>query len=180
MSDRLVAAAALPRWIPLGLLAGFVGCGTPSSITFRGATLQRAADWEKDGVAAVVYVPPGEKLPEAGTQIGVLWSEKFASPNELQNWIMNLYKTAPIGKWYEERPLRTTACKIGRDGMRDFIAVQTCEQRGSKAVCAEADERLDEMPCPDYGAECFKPLCTERFESREPELQRVLREVVPR
>jgi hypothetical protein len=130
----LMAACASQTWIVF-----------PDSIAFGGQTLNRATDWKRDGMQAIVYVPPGERLPRATPQIGVILSSTHSTAKALHDWVSEQsmragppnYSTGDAGAF----------CKVAvthlPDGPRTYISLQVCKTGVARAVCVEADETLD-------------------------------------
>jgi len=145
------AVASVPGAALAVAVAWAVGCSRgpslPAEMTYEGARLEKAASWSIQGVAGVVFVPPGEKMPSASLQVGVLVSRKHASGAELHRWIMDQYRRSPTVQWYESATA-DEACKIGVTSngttVRPFVALHVCRAAGGVAGCAEVDQGLDD------------------------------------
>jgi hypothetical protein len=160
------------------------GPSLPGELTFEGARLEKATTWSRGGISGVVFVPPGEKMPSASLQVGVLLSEEHASGAELNRWIMDQYRTSPTAQVHES-VTEDEACKIGIAGgarPRVFVALHVCRSAGGVAACAEADRQLadaDVSRCAAGPAGSCQEICTLRWlptrASLEPILDGVLK-----
>ena len=154
-------------------------------MTYEGARLEKATSWSSQGVSGVVFVPPGEKLPSASLQVGVLASRKHASGAELHRWIMDQYRRSPTTQWHESTTA-DEACKIGvtsEGGPRPFVALHVCRASGGTAACAEVDERLDDSDvgrCLTSLSDCWEELCTLRWRPARANLEPILDGVLKR
>jgi len=183
-------AASSPRRALIVLaVASVVGCSRglslPREMTWEGERLEKATSWSSQGVSGVVFVPPGESLPSASLQVGILASRKHASGAELHRWIMDQYRRSPTVQWYESATA-DEACKIGVTGndttVRPFVALHVCRAAGGVAGCAEVDRRLDDDEvgrCVSGASAGCEEICTLRWlearASLEPILEGVLK-----
>jgi len=155
------------------------GPSLPGELTFEGARLEKAASWSSGGISGVVFVPPGEKMPSASLQVGVMLSEKHASGPELHRWIMDQYRKSPTLQWHESATL-DEACKIGVTGAnppRPFVALHVCRAAGGVAACAEADRQLSEGDvgrCLAGATGCWDEVCTLRWLPTRASLEPIL------
>jgi hypothetical protein len=154
-------------------------------MTFEGVRLERATSWSSQGVSGVVFVPPGETLPSASLQVGVLVSRTHASGAELHRWIMDQYRRSPAVQWHESATA-DEACKIGVTGdgttVRPFVALHVWRAAGGVAACAEVDQSLDDDEsgrCVSGASAGCEEICTLRWLPArailEPVLDAVLR-----
>jgi hypothetical protein len=161
------------------------GPGLPREMTFEGSKLEKATTWSSQGVSGVVFVPPGERLPSASLQVGVLASRKHASGADLHRWIMDQYRRSPTVR-YHESTTADEACKIGvtdAGGPRPFLALHVCRARAGVAACAEVDERMvdnDVGRCLTSTADCWEELCGLRWLSARASLEPILDDVLKR
>lgn len=167
-----VAAAACSR-----------GPALPEEMTFEGERLEKATSWSSQGVSGVVFVPPGERMPSASLQVGVLASRMHASGAGLHRWIMDQYHRSPTTQWHESATA-DEACKIGLTDAgvpRPFLALHVCRGGDGVAACAEVDERLDDNEvgrCLTSTAGCWEELCTLRWRPAREELEPILEGVL--
>ena len=167
------AAASVPRAVLLLAVAWAGGCSEepplPHEMTFEGVRLEEATSWSRQGVSGVVFVPPGETLPSASLQVGVLVSRKHASGAALHRWVMDEYRRSPTVRWHVSATA-DEACKIGRTGggriPRPFVALHVCRAAAGVAACAEVDQRLDDSDvgrCVSSDSTCWEEVCTLRW-----------------
>jgi hypothetical protein len=169
---RILVVAALP------------GCGggpqLPQALTFEGRALEKATEWSRGEISGVVFVPPGEQMPTASLQVGILVSREHPSGVQLHSWIMEQYRSSPTAQWHESST-SDEACKVGlTQGPRPFVALHVCRGASGVSACAEADEELgDDIVgrCLNT-AGCWEELCTQHWTARraalEAEVLRVL------
>ena len=183
------AVASVPGAALAVAVAWAVGCSRgpslPAEMTYEGARLEKATSGSIQGVSGVVFVPPGEKMPSASLQVGVLVSRKHASGAELHRWVMDQYRRSPTVQWYESTTA-DEACKIGvtsAGSPRPFVALHVCRAAGGAAACAEVDERLDDddvSRCLTGMSDCWEELCTLRWLSARASLEPILDGVLKR
>lgn len=155
-------------------LACDTGPPLPKEMSFEGRLLDRATEWSSGELAGVVFVPPGETLPTASLQVGILVSQEHSSGVELHNWVMQRYHESPTARWYESS-IAGEACKVGLGpGPRPFVALHVCRSASGVSACAEADERLgDEIVgrCLNRTNDCWDELCSRMWGSRRAALE---------
>jgi hypothetical protein len=152
-------------------------------MTFEGVQLQKATSWSAQGVSGVVFVPPGETLPWASLQVGVLVSRKYASGAELHRWVMDQYMRVPAAGWH----VATTAdeaCKIATtpEG-RHYVALHVCRGAGGVAACAEVDRSLEPNSigrCAAGPPGCWDEVCTLAWLPARALLEPILDDVLKR
>ena len=142
----------------------------PDTIVFGGPTLNRATDWKRGGMQAIVYVPPGERMPRATPQVGVILSNEHSTARALHDWIGEqsmraggppMYSTGEAG----------AVCKVAvsnlPDGPRAYISLTVCKTGVARAVCTEADETLNESEFTScVGSSGCPSLCDLRWAQR--------------
>lgn len=138
------------------------GPSLPREMTFEGVRLEKATSWSGEGVSGVVFVPPGESLPWAALQVGVLASRKHASGAALHRWVMDQYMRSPTAGWHVASTA-DEACKIGtsQEG-RHFLALHVCRGAGGLAACAEVDRGLEPNDigrCASGPPGCWDEMC---------------------
>jgi len=183
------AVASVPGAALVVAFAWAAGCSRgpslPAEMTYEGTRLEKAASWSIQGVSGVVFVPPGEKMPSASLQVGVLVSRKHASGAELHRWIMDQYRRSPTIQWHESATA-DEACKIGvtsAGSPRPFVALHVCRASEGVAACAEVDERLDDGDvgrCLTSLSDCWEELCALRWLSARASLEPILDGVLKR
>lgn len=142
----------------------------PDSIAFGGETFNRATDWQRGGMQAIVYVPPGARLPRATPQIGVILSSEHSTAKALHDWIGEQSMRAsgpPIYSTGEAGAVCKVAVSNLPDGPRAYISLTVCKTGVARAVCAEADETLDESEFTScVGSSGCPSLCDLRWSQR--------------
>jgi hypothetical protein len=180
-------ALSLPRVAGALAVTWAVGCGPslPGKLWFDGVRLEKATSWERDGISSVVFVLPGETLPSASLQVGILLSRKHASAAELNHWLMDQYRGSPTVRWGESTK-EDESCKVGLNlhgDPRPFVALHACRAAEGVAVCAEVDRRLadgDVRRCKGVGWDCWEEFCAERWEPVRPSIEHILDGVLKR
>jgi hypothetical protein len=168
-------------------LLGAVGCGRgpslPNDMSYEGRPLEKAASWSGEGVEGVVFVPPGEELPNAALQVGVLVSRERPRASQLHDWVMEKYRGSPTTRWHESTA-PDEACKVGMAAAgvpRPFVALHICRASEGTSACAEIDEQLDGSDvgrCLQKGTDCWDELCTETWLAKEEHLLAILDDVL--
>lgn len=159
------------------------GSRLPKELTFEGVRLDRATTWSRGEISGVVFVSPGEALPAARLQVGILVSREHTSGVELSRWVMEQYRSSPTLQWHESATA-DEACKIGVAAdppPRPFAALHVCRTGQGSAACAEADERLDEgtvSRCLNQSADCWDEVCFQMWSSRRPALEALVKGVL--
>jgi hypothetical protein len=119
----------------------------PDTITFGERELTRSTDWHRGKMAAIVYLPPGEKLPGASLQVGVIVSGDHTTAEALHQWVIEQGARGD-GPPYFSSGEPGAVCKVGAkhfDGrVRTYMALQVCKTGVARAACVEADEDLSE------------------------------------
>ena len=146
----------------------------PSSIEFGKQHLEKATDWERGKMSGVVYVLPGDKLPNASMQVGVIVSRDYPTAEDLDRWIRVEYLKA-AGNPYHESDDGRDACKVGAyaagNDTRVFLSLTSCKTGATSATCVEADEPLamgivTQCKRATDSASCFDDICARRWEAR--------------
>lgn len=121
--------------------------GFPDTITFAGRPLTKGSNWTRGGMSAIVYVPPGEKMPDASLQVGVLLSTEHTTAQALHNWILDQSMRAggpPVFSSGEPGQVCKVAWQQLQDRARTYMALQVCKTGVARAACVEADEEIDQ------------------------------------
>ena len=156
----------------------------PAALTFEGRTLELATEWSRGGLRGVVFVPPGQKMPLAHLQVGILASTDHKTGKALQVWVTEQYRRSG-GIQNHETNEDDESCKIGvqqwNKRFRPFISHQVCRTGARRAVCAEVDTALDE----DYAScasskEACQQLCEMRWTDARAALEPIVEEVLAR
>jgi hypothetical protein len=143
--------------------------GLGEHVAFDGARLDRATRQSRGETSQVVFVRPGETLPAASLQVGVLVSREHTTGAALSTWVMDVYHASPTSQIYETSS-EDEVCRVGMTSRpsRIFVAIHTCRTVNGAGVCAEADEQLDEeavTSCLARGDDCWKEQCQQRSTS---------------
>jgi hypothetical protein len=140
----------------------------PDGVDFGERHLERATHWTRDGVSGAVYVAPGEKLPAAPLQVGLMTSTVHPTAADLDAWIRHEYERSTTTQFYDSGP-GEVSCKAGmtsyRNDARAFMAVQVCRTVEGKAACAESDESMPDSVtahCVNGPSSCFADACDMR------------------
>lgn len=143
------------------------GPAFPESIAFERQTLTKATSWVRDGMAGAVYVPPGEKLPQASLQVGAIISNDHLTAEALHGWIRGQLQGV-MHFHTDDRP--DHSCRVSQTPDRMYIALEVCKTGVARSVCVEADEAIDLdaiASCigrSDY--RCFGDVCDARWVAR--------------
>ena len=158
----VVAAVAVGRYLSSTAVT------FPDTVAFGQQSLNKAANWNRDGISGAVYVAPGEKMPNAALQVGVMVSTDHQTASELDAWIRGQYNRSNTQRYYDSEP-GDVSCKAGlastRDDARPFMAVQVCKNGEGRAACAESDQIIEAnvlTQCDNAGASCFVEACAMR------------------
>jgi hypothetical protein len=168
---------------PFGAVACGRGPSLPKEMTYEGRPLEKAASWSGEGVQGVVFVPPGEELPTAPLQVGILISRERPRASQLHDWVMEKYRNSPTTRWHESTT-PDEACKVGMAAMgvpRPFVALHICRARDGASACAEVDEEIESSAvgrCLQTGADCWDELCTQTWLAKEAPLLAILDDVL--
>ena len=146
-----------------------VGCSQapslPDTVTFDQKALTSAASWSRGSIAGSVYVLPGQKLPEAPLQVGVIVSHEHATAKALHTWITDqALRAAPQ---YHHSGTNDESCTVGVTPGRTYMALQVCKTGVERAACIETDEVLNEgtfTSC--INGSCFQDVCDARWLER--------------
>jgi DNA-binding HxlR family transcriptional regulator len=140
----------------------------PDAVEFGQRHLDKAMNWTRSGVSGAVYVTPGQKLPAAPLQVGVMVSTDHRTAAELDAWIRGEYNRSRTQHYYDS-DAGDVSCKAGLasygDDARAFMAVQVCATGDGKAACAESDEALEDSvlaPCLNGTSSCWVDACDMR------------------
>lgn len=164
-------------------LAGCSQSVLPDDLVFRGAALTRGSDWSRGGLVARVFVPPGEVMPTAKLQVGIIHSRDHATGEALHAWTLERFSQSPLAGSHVSRG-HDEACKtgtvdLGDHGPRTFIAIHVCRTGLGAAACAEVDEALslDDAGCAGDFL-CAQRLCDGRWAAARADLEPILTRVL--
>ena len=151
----------------------------PGTITYGGAPLSRATLWDRDGTSAAVYIPPGESMPGASRQVGVIVSTKYATPGALLGWVREQSQAALMQPYHDETT-NQERCLAAMDGARFFLSLQVCQAGTSRAGCIELDDVIDAdtLNCVNGPPGCFAAACAKKLEAERAGMQAVLASVM--
>lgn len=137
----------------------------PDAVTFDRTALTSVAPWSRGRISGSVYVLPGQKLPEAPLQVGVIVSHEHTTAKALHAWISELaLRSAPQ---YHHSGTNDESCTVGVTPGRTYMALQVCKTGVQRAACIETDEVLDEgtfTSC--INGSCFQDVCDARWLER--------------
>jgi hypothetical protein len=159
------------------------GLHLPSTIDFDGERLTQDRSWTKGDIAAVVWTRPGEKVPSASLQVGVIVSGEHKTARELNQWV-----SEHAGQRYYDADGVEDDCRVGTvplpgGGTRVFMTVITCHTGAGRAACVEADEDLpigDFSACLQKNHDCFEVICDQRWIKRRGALDQLAKNVLAR
>jgi len=149
----------------------------PQVLSFGNEALARARAWSREGMEGAVYLRPGESLPGAGLQVGVIRSTRYHTPRALHSWIRGELDRSQTSRYHDSGGIGE-ACMVGLAPTgpasgRAFILLHFCSADARRAVCVEADE---DFPSADLGSAIqtpgrFEAACSERWGARRPLLE---------
>lgn len=114
----------------------------PETITFDREPMNKAASWNRGGITGVAYVKPGEKLPAAPLQVGVIVSNDHPNATLLHVWTRNQFYSSGASAFYADNQ-NEESCTVGGERHRTFVALEVCKTGVARAACVEADEQID-------------------------------------
>ena len=151
----------------------------PDSITFGTQKLTKATSWNRGGVSGTVYVPPGEQLPSASLQVGVIVSTEHTTAAALHTWVQDQFNRSG-GLAMHQSGTSEESCKAGGDPKRTYTALDVCKTGVARAACVEADEQLDPgtfTSCLNQPG-CFDDVCDRRWLMRREALDLLAADVL--
>lgn len=171
------------------LLGAAAGCSKkglpfPEAIEFGGTGLNKATAWDRGAISGVVYVPPGETLPVASLQVGVIISSDHSTGSALHAWIAE--QAARSGNVHGfDSTANEESCRAGASvpegrAPRTYLTLQVCRTGVARAICVEADEDLDDgtfTSCLTTSG-CFEDVCNERWLARRESLDRLVADMM--
>jgi hypothetical protein len=176
--------------IQLGLLLGLLVCceasrDLPTELTFDGVRLDHAKTWSSGDISGVVFVTPGQTLPLADLQIGILVSHQHDSGTQLHQWILEKYHAAGGVQWFESAT-SDEHCKTGMISEvvgalpRPFVSLVACRTGKAFSACAEVDERMDSNRASRCVTQvgCWEEVCFVQRSRRRAAIEAVLKDVV--
>jgi hypothetical protein len=114
----------------------------PETITFDREALNKAAAWNRRGITGVAYVKPGEHLPAAPLQVGVIVSNDHPNATLLHVWTRSQFHQSGASALYEANQ-NEESCTVGAAEKRAFVALEVCKTGVARAACVEADEQIE-------------------------------------
>lgn len=180
-SFPLSAAAAVFAMAAV-LMTGCTASPLPTTLTFRGTALTRATEWAEQGVSAVVFVGPGQTMPGAALQVGVIHSADHASGEVLHQRVMQSFTRSGVVTYHVDSR-NDEACKAGvanpPSGPRPFLAIHVCRTGVGQSACAEVDEQVtgSDVACL-VREECARTMCAARWAAARAELTPVVERVL--
>jgi hypothetical protein len=173
---RVRVSHALVMLLVLAAGCSKKGLPFPEAIEFGGKGLNKVTAWDRGGMSGVVYVPPGETLPMASLQVGVIISSDHATGSALHTWIADqALRSGDVHAF--DSTASEESCRAGASvpegkAPRTYLTLQVCRTGVARAVCVEADEVLDGgtfTTC--LGTDgCFEDVCNERWLARRESL----------
>lgn len=165
-SFSLSAAAAVFTMAAI-LSAGCAGSPLPTALSFRGTALTPGGEWSAQGVSGVVFVGPGQHMPDAALQVGVMHSADHASGEVLHRHVMESFARSGVVTYLVDSR-NDEACKAGvsspPSGPRPFLAIHICRTGVGQSACAEIDEQV---VGPDVAClvreDCARTMCDRRW-----------------
>lgn len=143
----------------------------PGTVDFGGEELVQGTRWQREGTTAAVYVWPGQSLPRADVQVGVMISYEHTTAKALHGWIEYQFTDSPFNERFFTDFAEGAVCVVGRteipDYKRTYLTVTECHTGVERAGCIQVDEELDEatfMQCQGSSA-CYRRACDERWET---------------
>jgi hypothetical protein len=114
----------------------------PETITFDREPMNKGASWNRGGITGVAYVKPGEKLPAAPLQVGVIVSNDHPNATLLHAWTRNQFYSSGASAFYADNR-NEESCTVGGERNRAFVALEVCKTGVARAACVEADEQIE-------------------------------------
>jgi hypothetical protein len=156
----------------------------PGSVPFQGEVLVQGASWSRDGTDSAVYVRPGQSLPAAELQVGVMRSTRLHTAERLHRWIREQFDSSGVSRFYDSGGIgeacRVGAATIGPASVRPFMTLQLCSTGKTSAACVEADEQFpgDDLGTCLQSSGCFEAACATRWGRRRESLEALLRQAL--
>jgi hypothetical protein len=151
----------------------------PDALTFGSQPLTKGTTWSRGGMSGIVYVPPGEKMPRASLQVGVIVSTDHTTGSALHAWIRDqAYRSGTLHVHDADAP--EESCRVAMSPERTYMALEVCRTGVARAACVEADETLDggtATTCMN-NSRCFDDICDQRWLRQREALDRLLADVL--
>lgn len=180
---RWSIAAGIAALVYFFLFGGPGSTSYPATLAYGGASLSQATTWERDRISAAVYVPPGETMPSASRQVGVIVSTEHREAASLLGWIQQQSQSGRSQR-YHDAVRNNERCVAGLSevpgGARPYLALQLCTAGASRAACIELDQAMDDgtlATCLNKTG-CFADLCEQRWLEERAPLDRTLTSVL--
>jgi hypothetical protein len=182
MSSFSLSAAAAILTTAAALSAGCAASPLPTALTFRDTALTRGGEWSEQGVSGVVFVGPGQTMPGAALQVGVIHSADHASGEVLHQRVMQSFIRSGVVTYHVDAR-NDEACKAGvsnpPSGPRPFLAIHVCRTGVGQSACAEVDEQISggDVACL-VREECARTMCAARWAAARAELDPIVTRVL--
>jgi hypothetical protein len=177
------------RWV-VALVGAVIGIYTlvrqesvqfPETVPYGGAQLAEANTWSRGGLSGAVYVPPGDALPDASLQVGLIVSTEHPTGDRLLTWIREQSRASGTMR-YHDSGTTSESCVVGvnEPQTRTYMALQLCKTAGRGAACIESDRVLDGdlfASCLNNTG-CFNAECNRRWGNERTDLDAVLTAIV--
>ena len=158
------------RGVCLLAILAVSGCGQapslPDAVTFDETLLTSAVSWSRGRISGSVYVRPGQTLPGAPLQVGVIVSNEHTTAKALHQWIRELALRSGTPQFHNSGT-NDESCTVGVTPGRTYMALEVCKTGVERAACVEADEELEEgifTSC--INGSCFQDVCDARWLER--------------
>lgn len=162
------------------VMLSMVGCGPgplPRTVSYRGVVLSEATTWSRGGLSGTVFVTPGQALPGADVQLGVMHSTEHTTGEAFLAFITEQFRRSDVVEPVVFDVV-DESCKGGWNNsgpVRPFIALQVCRTGVGASACAELDEKFDDVACVHDSFGCFKELCNARWEEARAVLEPIVK-----
>jgi hypothetical protein len=138
----------------------------PDAVTFDETPLTSAVSWSRGRISGGVYVRPGQTLPGAPLQVGVIVSNEHTTAKALHQWIRELALRSGTPQFHNSGT-NDESCTVAVTPGRTYMALEVCKTGVERAACVEADEELEEgifTSC--INGSCFQDVCDARWLER--------------
>lgn len=182
MSPFPLSAGAAVLATTVALSAGCTASPLPTTLNFRNTALTRGGTWSEQGVSGIVFVGPGQTMPGAALQVGVIHSADHASGEVLHQRLMASFARSRVMPRHIDSN-NDEACKAGvadlPSGPRPFVAIHICRTGVGQSACAEIDEQVSDgdVACVVDG-NCARTLCASRWAAARADLEPIVDRVL--
>jgi hypothetical protein len=150
----------------VGVMACSQAPSLPADVTFDQVSLVSAASWSRGRLSGSVYVRPGQTLPAAPLQVGVIVSHEHTTAKDLHAWIRDQALRSGTPQFHQSGT-NDESCTVGVTPGRTYMALEVCKTGVERAACVEADEEIDGgtfASC--LNDSCFQDVCDARWLER--------------